>query len=102
LAAGLFVRTLIVCDGRDSLGGLGREAAGHVDGLNADADGVDAIIDITVDPEALRREGWKGSERTEVISWKGPCRWKEDSRTGYRAVSVDGTKIKPGDYVMVR
>lgn len=100
LAGGLFVRTLLVCDGKDALhnkGGL--EAAAGAENMT-----MAALIDITSDPEAIRRAGWTGRDETLHVNLLGLPIWtdKKTRRIGYSSAVVDGVIINPGDFVTVR
>ncbi|KAI9736586.1 MAG: hypothetical protein M1818_006097 [Claussenomyces sp. TS43310] len=104
LAGGLFLRTLLVCNGKEALGdGVGTEAAADVEDLDATKAGIAALIDVTCDPELLRRSAWQGNKVTKYISWVGSQTWKDPSgKIGYASVVIDGIVFKAGDYVTVR
>lgn len=99
LAGGLFVRTLLVCDGKNALRNkCGLEAAAGAENMT-----MEALIDITSDPEAVRRAGWTGRDETIHVNLVGLPIWKDKTgRTGYRSAVVDGVIINPGDFVTVR
>jgi hypothetical protein len=100
LAGGLFVRTLLVCDGKNALRDKdGLEAAAGAENMT-----MEALIDITSDPEAVRRAGWTGHDETLRVNLVGLPIWEEKKtgRTGYRSAIVDGVIINPGDFVTVR
>ncbi len=100
LAGGLFIRTLLVCDSKNYLN--------NNDGLKAAAEAenmtMEALIDITSDPEAVRRAGWTGRDETIYVNLVGIPIWKDKKRgrTGYGSAIVDGMVINPGDFVTVR
>ena len=100
LAGGLFVRTLLVCDGKNALRNKdGLEAAAGAENMT-----MEALIDITSDPEAVRRAGWTGRDETLHVNLLGLPIWKDENtrRTGYSSAGVDGVIINPGDFVTVR
>lgn len=78
------------------------------EGLKAVAEAEDmtmeAFIDITSDPEAVRRTGWTGREETLQVDFIGVPIWKDNvaGRTGYASAVADGVIIRPGDFVTVR
>jgi len=100
LAGGLFVRTLLVCDSENTLR--------NKDGLKATAEEenmtMEALIDVTSDPEAVRRAGWTGRDETVHVDLVGLATWKDKKRgrMGYASAVVDGVVINPGDFVTVR
>jgi hypothetical protein len=100
LAGGLFVRTLLICRGENAL----RDREGLEATAEAEDMTMEALIDITTDPEAVRRAGWSGREETVLINFVGHPIWKDDStgRIGYSSAVVDGIIIRPGDFVTVR
>lgn len=104
LAGGLFLRTLLVCGGKDALqNGIGIATAAGVEDLEGNDEGIAALIDVTCDPELIRRSSWQGNQITERINLIGSPIWKEKSgKIGYASAVVDKTHIKPGDYVAVR
>jgi hypothetical protein len=100
LAGGLFVRTLLVCDGQEVLKhDAGVKAAAEAEGMS-----LEAIIDITCDLEVIRRSGWAGRDKTVHVDVVGGPTWndKKYGKIGYGAAVVDGVSIYPGDFVTVR
>jgi hypothetical protein len=100
LAGGLFVRTLLVCDSENTiLNKDGLKAAAEEENMT-----MEALIDITSGPEAVRRAGWTGRDETVHIDLVGVATWKDKKRgrTGYASAVVDGVIINPGDFVTVR
>jgi hypothetical protein len=100
LAGGLFVRTLLVCDGENALRIKdGLEAAAGEENMT-----MEALIDITSDPEVVRRAGWTGRDETLHVKLLGLPIWKDRNtrRTGYSSAIVDAVIINPGDFVTVR
>jgi hypothetical protein len=94
------VRTLLVCDGKNTLRNKdGLEAAAEAENMT-----MEALIDITSEPEAVRRAGWTGRDETVYINLVGPPIWKDKKRgrTGYSSAVIDDVIINPGDFVTVR
>jgi DNA (cytosine-5)-methyltransferase 1 len=65
---------------------------------------MEALIDITSDPEAVRRAGWTGRDETIHVNLVGVPIWKDNKtgRTSYNSAVVDSVVINPGDFVTVR
>jgi hypothetical protein len=100
LAGGLFVRTLLVCDGDNVLqNNAAVKAAAEADDMT-----MEALIDITCDPEVVRRAGWAGRDTTIHVNLVGAPTWKDKKygKVGHASAIVDGIIIRPGDYVTVR
>lgn len=94
------MRTLLVCDGKNALRNRdGLEAAAGAENMT-----MEALIDITSDPDAVRRAGWTGRDETLHVNLVGLPIWKDKNtrRTGYSSAVVDGVIINPGDFVTVR
>jgi len=102
LAGGLYVKTLIVCDGDAALeekGGLVASYKKH--GM------LEGLIDITVNREKLWQDGWTGRDFTDDIKFVHPAKWHGKNRmgknlTGFGNVLIDNVSFKPGDCVAVR
>lgn len=99
LAGGLFVRNLLVCGTNKDENESGFEEAARAENTT-----VQALIDMTVDPEEIRRAGWTGRKVTEEITLVGKL-WDDtdgSGKVGYASARVDGVHLEPGDFVTVR
>lgn len=102
LAGGLYVKTLIICNGDEALEEKGGQVARY-----KEKGRLDGLIHITLNREKLWQGGWTGREFTDDIQFASPAKWHGknrmgQNRTGFGSVLIDNISFKPGDCVAVR
>lgn len=99
LVGGLYVKTLLVCNGEDALNQKGGLVESYVQKRK-----LDSLIDITVNRDKLRKQGWKGRDYTDKVELIPPVKWmdKKSSKKFYGAAFIDKDRFLPGDCITVR
>lgn len=99
LVGGLYVKTLLVCNGDDALNQKGGLVESYVQKRK-----LDGLIDITVNRDKLREQGWSGRDYTDKVELIPPVKWvdKKSSKKFYEAAFIDKDRFLPGDCITVR
>jgi hypothetical protein len=89
---------MIVCDSETAL----KDKTGLEIAAGAGI-GVQALIDMTCDPNEIRRAGWVGRKETvETLLIDAPLWEDKDGGKGYKSAEVDHIVLLPGDFITVR
>lgn len=99
LVGGLYVKTLLVCNGDDALNQKGGLVESYVQKRK-----LDGLIDITVNRDKLREQGWSGRDYTDRVELIPPVKWvdKKSLKKFYVAAFIDKDQFLPGDCITVR
>lgn len=99
LVGGLYVKTLLVCDGDAAL-----EQKGGLVASYKEQGKLEGLIDITFNREKLWQCGWTGRGYTEAIELIPPVKWQDKRlrKKGYGAAFIDKIRYLPGECVTVR
>ncbi|KFY29605.1 hypothetical protein V494_08624 [Pseudogymnoascus sp. VKM F-4513 (FW-928)] len=99
LVGGLYVKTLLVCNGDDALNEKGGLVESYVQKRK-----LDGLIDITVNRDKLREQGWTGRDYTDKVELVPPVKWvdKKLSKKFYGVAFIDKDRFLPGDCITVR
>ncbi|KFY81710.1 hypothetical protein V500_11158 [Pseudogymnoascus sp. VKM F-4518 (FW-2643)] len=99
LVGGLYVKTLLVCNGDDALNQKGGLVESYVQKRK-----LGGLIDITVNRDKLREQGWSGRDYTDKVELIPPVKWvdKKSSKKFYGAAFIDKDRFLPGDCITVR
>ncbi|KFZ05087.1 hypothetical protein V501_08686 [Pseudogymnoascus sp. VKM F-4519 (FW-2642)] len=99
LVGGLYVKTLLVCNGDDALNQKGGLMESYVQKGK-----LGGLIDMTVNRDKLREQGWTGRDYTDKVELIPPVKWvdKKLSKKFYGAAFIDKDRFLPGDCITVR
>lgn len=99
LVGGLYVKTLLICNGDDALNEKGGLVESYVQKRK-----LDGLIDITVNRDKLREQGWIGRDYTDKVELIPPVKWvdKKSLKKFYRAAFIDKDRFLTGDCIIVR
>lgn len=99
LVGGLYVKTLLVCNGDDALNQKGGLMESYVQKGK-----LGGLIDMTVNRDKLREQGWTGRDYTDKVELIHPVKWvdKKLSKKFYGAAFIDKDRFLPGDCITVR
>lgn len=99
LVGGLYVKTLLVCNGDDALNQKGGLVESYVQKRK-----LDGLIDITVNRDKLREQGWSGRDYTDKVELVPPVKWvdKKALKKFYGVAFIDKDRFLPGDCITVR
>ncbi|KFX99338.1 hypothetical protein O988_03927 [Pseudogymnoascus sp. VKM F-3808] len=99
LVGGLYVKTLLVCNGDDALNEKGGLMESYVQKGK-----LDSLIDMTVNRDKLREQGWTGRDYSDEVELIPPVKWvdQKSSKKFYGAAFIDKDRFLPGDCITVR
>lgn len=99
LVGGLYVKTLLICNGDDALNQKGGLVESYVQKGK-----LGGLIDMTVNRDKLREQGWTGRDYTDKVELIPPVKWvdKKLSKKFYGAAFIDKDRFLPGDCITVR